>query len=158
MTDEVFEAFLGSPEERRQAIQVNTYGGHPVACAAGQANLRILLEEDLTGNSREVGAYLKHRLEGLMDRHRVIGEVRGRGLLVGVELVRDRETREPVSEAFMGRVVAETQKRGVIVGRSTFSARFLGNTVNLSPPLCLTRDEADRIVAAIDGALGELHP
>ena len=124
----------------------STFGGNPVACAASLATIR-LLREGLVRNAETVGAHLMAGVRGLMDRHPIVGDVRGRGLMIGIELVRDRETKERAT-AERDRVVRECFARGLLV---------LGagpNAIRLSPPLVLTREHADTAVAILDQALG----
>jgi taurine-pyruvate aminotransferase len=103
-----------------------------------------------------MGDYLMDQLNGLMDKHEIIGEVRGKGLFVGAELVKDRGTREPVDESVAVAVVADCLKQGVMIGRTNRSLAKYNNTLCLSPALICTRDDIDEIVAAIDVALGNL--
>ena len=91
----VFDSFLGEASENRQVAQVNTYGGHPVSAAVALRNIEIMQAEKLVEHSAEMGSYLLEGLRSLM-RHAVVGDVRGKGLLLGVELVKDRATKEPV--------------------------------------------------------------
>ena len=88
-----------------------------------------------------------------MERHAVIGDVRGRGLFAGAELVADRETREPMAEGMVQKVVAEANARGVIIGMTNRSLPGFNNTLCFSPALIATADEIDRITDAVDGAL-----
>ena len=123
----------------------STFGGNPVSCAAALATLE-LLRDGLMANAADVGAYLQDRLRTLMDVHPLIGDVRGRGLMIGVELVRDRVTKERATTE-RDRVVQETFRRGVLV---------LGagaNAIRLSPPLVLTRAQADVVVEIFDQSL-----
>jgi taurine-pyruvate aminotransferase len=152
VADAVFEAFLGEPEEKRHAIQVNTYGGHAAACAVGLANIDILMEERLADRAAETGAYLLDRLKALLD-HPHVGEVRGKGLLIGIELVADKATRAPVPQRVTNAVGARCMKEGLLVGRSVGAAGHLGNCITLSPPLILTRSEADRIAEVLKTAI-----
>jgi taurine-pyruvate aminotransferase len=91
-----------------------------------------------------------------MDKHEVIGEVRGKGLFVGAELVKDRATREPVDESVAAAVVADCLKQGVMIGRTARSLPKHNNTLCLSPALICTRDDIDEIITAMDVALGNL--
>ncbi len=150
----VFESFLGEPSENRQVAQVNTYGGHPVAAAVAARNIEILIEEKLADRAAEMGAYLRDGLRTLM-RHPHVGDVRGKGLLIGIELVKDRASKEPVSPAQIGAVVDFCKESGVLVGRSNGGRRY-GGVVNISPPLVITRAECDRIVETMDRALATL--
>src|SRR5690606_22991524 len=140
-TSEVFEAFLGDPGQGREAVQVNTWGGHAAAAAAGLANLKIMEEEDLPGRAAEVGAYLLDGLKTLLDIP-IVGDVRGKGLLCGVELVEDKESKKPLDGARVQAVIQGAMARGVIFARSGGAGGGLGNTVCISPPLVLTREEA----------------
>jgi 4-aminobutyrate aminotransferase len=124
----------------------STFGGNPVACAASLATID-LLRTSLMQNSAEVGAYLQDLLQGLMDKHPIIGEVRGRGLMIGVELVRDRVTKERATDE-RNRVVNECFKRGMLIlgaGR---------NAIRFSPPLILSKAQAATAVEIFDQALG----
>ena len=106
-----------------------------------------LLRSALIANAADVGAHLQDRLKGLMDKHAIIGDVRGKGLMIGVELVRDRQTKERATEE-RNRLVEECFRRGLLVlgaGR---------NAIRLSPPLVLTRAQADTAVGILDQALG----
>jgi 4-aminobutyrate aminotransferase len=127
----------------------STFGGNPVACAASLATLR-LLREALIKNSATVGEYLMAGAKELMNKHRLIGDVRGRGLMIGIELVRDRETKERATSE-RDAVVHEAFKRGLLVlgaGR---------NAIRLSPPLVLTKQQADTALAILDEALGAVE-
>ena len=100
----VFDSFYGDPAENRQVAQVNTYGGHPVASAVALRNIEIMEAERLADRAAEMGAYLLDGLRGLMDP-KVVGDVRGKGLLIGVELVKDRATKEQLDAAQLASVV-----------------------------------------------------
>jgi 4-aminobutyrate aminotransferase len=123
----------------------STFGGNPVSAAAALSTIR-LLKESLIANAALVGARLAEGIRGLMDRHPLIGDVRGRGLMIGVELVRDRTTKERAVEE-RARLLQEMYRRGVLVlgaGR---------NAVRFSPPLVMTTDQADAVVSILDEAL-----
>jgi 4-aminobutyrate aminotransferase-like enzyme len=140
----------------RQVFQISTYGGHPVAAAVARRNIEIIQQEQLVKASADNGAYL---LDGLrtLARHPWVGDVRGKGLLAGVELVRDRQTKEAAPADVIKKVVDFCRRNGVLVGRSG-GGRHLGNTIQLSPPLVITRSEIDRVVTVLDRALTELGP
>jgi adenosylmethionine-8-amino-7-oxononanoate aminotransferase len=152
--NEVFDSFVGEPSANRQVFQISTYGGHPVAAAVALRNVQILLEEKLVERSAENGAYLLDGLRTLL-RHPWVGDVRGKGLLAGVELVRDRATKAIVSPDGIKSVVDYARRHGVIVGRSG-GGRHLGSAIVLSPPLVITRPEIDRVVSVLDAAIAEL--
>ena len=128
----------------------NTFGGNPVACAVGLAVLEVIAEERLQENALRVGTRLKHALTELMARHAIIGDVRGMGLFLGVELVLDREQLTPATEQ-AAYVVERMKELGVLIGRDGPFA----NVLKIKPPLVFTAADADRLVAALDRVLGE---
>ena len=153
--NDVFKSFYGDAAEMRQVMQVNTYGGHPVSAAVAVRNIEIMLEENLAARSAEVGAYL---LDGMttLKQHGIVGDVRGKGLLLGVELVQDKMSREPVPSASVQFVVDFCRDNGVIVGRSGGGRRY-SNTIVFSPPLIITRGECDRLVEVMGRAITALE-
>ena len=129
----------------------NTFGGNPVSCAAGAAVLEVLEKEALQEKARQTGDYLRARLRALMGRHAIIGDVRGAGLINGVELVRDRQTREPArNEAKF--IVNRLREKGVFIGLTGHRH----NTLKIRPPMVFGQQEADLLTEALDGALSEL--
>jgi len=125
-----------------------TYSGHPTACAAALAVLDIVEAEDLPGNAGKIGAQLLEHLQPLVDRYAVVGDVRGKGLMIALDLVTDKATRQPLDPAtgLATRIADEARRGGVLV-------RPIGNKIVLSPPLTLTSEEAGVIVQALDHAL-----
>ncbi len=132
----------------RQEKYFNTFGGNPVAAAAGLAVLDVIAEEGLMENARQVGDHLRRGLREIANRHAVIGDVRGAGLFTGLELVRDRESKAPAADLAVS-VINGLRDRGVLIG----AAGLHGNTLKIRPPLCFSRENADQLVEAIDGAL-----
>jgi 4-aminobutyrate aminotransferase-like enzyme len=128
----------------------STFGGNPVACAAGLAVLDVLRDEGLQENARRVGRHLIDRLRGLMDRHSLVGDVRGSGLFLGVELVRDRGLLTPAGDE-ASYVVNRLREKGVLTGTDG----PYDNVLKLRPPLILETRDADLLVAALDEVLGE---
>jgi 4-aminobutyrate aminotransferase-like enzyme len=123
----------------------STFGGNPVACAAGLAVLDVLEEERLQENARDVGTRLLAGLRGL--RHPIIGDVRGAGLFLGVELVRDRMTLEP-ADVEASSIVNHLRERGILTGVDGPHH----NVIKIRPPLVFTKEDADLFVAALDEA------
>lgn len=153
-TEAVFDAFKDDHEDPLSYFRdISTFGGCTAGPTAALANMEIIERENLLENARVMGEYLMDRLEELKSRHALIGEVRGKGLFAGVELVRDRDTREPVDERVAMEVCAHCQRNGVIIGRTNRSLVGLNNTLCLSPALISTRDDIDVIVSAIDDAI-----
>jgi 4-aminobutyrate aminotransferase-like enzyme/Ser/Thr protein kinase RdoA (MazF antagonist) len=126
----------------------STFGGNPVACAAALAVLDVIRDDDVMANVADVGAYLIGRLTDLESRHAAIGDVRGHGLMVGVELVKDRATREPAGET--ARAVVDALRHGGVLIGSTGPAE---SVLKIRPPLMFGREHADVLVEALDEAL-----
>ena len=145
---DVADAFAGEDNVFAQAL---TFGGHPVAAAAALKNIEIIESDGLVQNSAKVGAYFFAQLEALKDDHAIIGDVRGLGLMLRMELVSDRETKERLPEELnLGdRMKEKFRRRGLLLGG--------GQTINMTPPLCITQSEVDEIVGAVDGVLGEIE-
>ena len=153
-TEEVFNLFKDDPTDPLSYFRdISTFGGCAGGPAAALENMRIIEDENLLANTTAMGERLTANLRELAERHKVIGDVRGLGLFQGAELVADRTTKEPVSEALAQRVVAEAGARGVIIGVTNRSIPGLNNTLCLSPALIATPQDIDTITAAIDGAL-----
>jgi 4-aminobutyrate aminotransferase-like enzyme len=128
----------------------STFGGNPVACAAGLAVLAVLEEEHLQRNALRVGGYLMARMKALAGRHALIGDVRGSGLFLGLDLVRNRETRDPATEE-ASYVVNRLRERGVLTGTDG----PYRNVLKLRPPLIFSEADADLFLATLDAVLGE---
>lgn len=126
-----------------------TFGTHPVSCAVALANIEIIEREGLVENADRVGSYLQQRLEALMDQHPIIGGVRGKGLLLAVEMVKDRATRTPFPEpdGLADTLTAALTRNGVLCRA--------GNVINIAPPLVITEAEADELADMIGRAIGE---
>ncbi len=151
-TEEIFEAI--NAEGEPGFLQVNTYGGHPAACAAALKNLDILTAEALPARAREVGAHLGGLLRSLSDIP-CVGDVRGVGLIWGVELI--EEDGAPLSTAATSRVLAYAKEGGVIFGKNAGIAAGPANTVTISPPLVITEEEAGRVASVLGDALRRLQ-
>lgn len=136
-TPEVADAFPG--------LTFSTFGGNPVSCAVGLAVISVIEEDDLRTNARVVGDYLKKRMLELQEKHEAIGDVRGMGLMLGIELVKDRKTKEPNPEAVL-RVFEETKRRGVLIGKGG----LYGNVIRTGLMLNSTKDTVDRLVGVLD--------
>jgi 4-aminobutyrate aminotransferase len=123
---------------------LSTFGGNPIACAAALANIAVLQEEKLIENAALRGAELLARCQGMQEKCRLIGDVRGRGLMIGLELVRDLKTKEPAPTEAKA-VRAKMRERGILVG----VGGIFGNVVRLQPPLSITSEECDRAATAL---------
>jgi alanine-glyoxylate transaminase / (R)-3-amino-2-methylpropionate-pyruvate transaminase len=131
-----------------QRVHFNTYGGNPVSMAAGLAVLDVIDEDGLQENCRVVGALLRTGLERLARGHALVGDVRGMGLMLGVELVRDRATREPAKQETLA-VLERARELGVLLGKGGLD----GNVLRIKPPMCITAEDADFAIDVLDRAL-----
>lgn len=147
----IFDRFLNDPadpDERMHFFRdISTYAGCAGVMAASLENIRIMEAEGLVENSRVMGEYLLDRLRELLD-HPAVGDVRGKGLFCGVELVIDKQGKIPPSEGQMGAVVDAVKAEGVLLGRTNSSLPGLNTTLYYAPALVMTKDQADRMVDA----------
>jgi alanine-glyoxylate transaminase/(R)-3-amino-2-methylpropionate-pyruvate transaminase len=131
-----------------QRTHFNTFGGNPVCMAAGLAVLDVIDEDGLQENSKVIGKRLKDGLKSLMNEHDLIGDVRGMGLMLGVEMVRDRATKEPAKAETL-QILEETRNMGVLIGKGGID----GNVIRIKPPMCITAEDADYALEVIHRAL-----
>jgi alanine-glyoxylate transaminase/(R)-3-amino-2-methylpropionate-pyruvate transaminase len=132
-------------------IHFNTFGGNPVVCAQGRAVLEVIDREGLQANCLKVGAHLKAGLERLASRHALIGDIRGLGLMLGVELVKDRTTKEPAKDECAA-VFEACKDMGLLIGKGG----LWGNTLRIKPPMIVSASDADFMLAVLDEALGSV--
>jgi len=133
-------------------VYFNTFGGNPVSAAVGMAVLDVFEEEHVQRNVQEVGRHLRSRLQELAQKHSLIGEVRGLGLFLGIEMVKDRETREPATiEALT--IAERMREEGVLLGCTGRS----GNVVKIRPPLVFSRENADFLTDTLDRVMSRLE-
>jgi alanine-glyoxylate transaminase/(R)-3-amino-2-methylpropionate-pyruvate transaminase len=133
----------------KSRLHFNTFGGNPVSVTQGLATLEVIDSEKIQQNAQGVGAHLMDRLRELEERQPLIGQVRGLGLMLGVELVRDRHTKEPATTE-AAEVVELCKERGLLVGKGG----LFGNTLRIKPPMCLTKADADFLADCLDEVLG----
>lgn len=132
-----------------QKVHFNTFGGNPVVSAIGQAVLEVIERENLQANCLALGRHLLAGLEKLKARHAVIGDVRGQGLMIGIEFVKDRVTKEPGRE-ICAQVVENARELGLLLGKGGLWSQ----TIRIAPPMCITKADADFILAVLDEAIG----
>jgi alanine-glyoxylate transaminase/(R)-3-amino-2-methylpropionate-pyruvate transaminase len=132
-------------------IHFNTFGGNPVSCAIGKAVLEVIQREDLQQNCLEIGDHLMTGFKDLMARHDIIGNVRGKGLMTGIELVKDRHSKEPAT-AECARVWERTKELGLLIGKGG----FYSNVLRIKPPMCITRADVNFLIEVLDIAFSEL--
>jgi alanine-glyoxylate transaminase / (R)-3-amino-2-methylpropionate-pyruvate transaminase len=133
----------------KNRLHFNTFGGNPISMTQGLATLEVIEAENIQQNALRVGTHLKDRLRDLQERQPLIGEVRGLGLMLGVELVRDRDTREPATKETAD-VLELCKERGLLLGKGGLD----GNVLRIKPPMCLTKDDADFLADCLDEVLG----
>jgi len=150
----IFEAFHGEPGDLSHFRHINTYGAHPVATAVGLRNIEIMEREGLFDRAVKTGDALLSRLRGLED-HPNVGEVRGRGLLIGIELVANKETRAPMVTAQSASVVARCARDGVLIGRNANTTPGHDNVLMLAPPYVISGDETDVLASTLENAIRE---
>ena len=154
ITEEVFEKFKDDPSDPLSYFRdISTFGGCTAGPAAAIENMRIIEDEGLLQNTVNMGERMVGNLTDLMEKHAVIGDVRGKGLFCGAELVSDRATKEPVDEKQAQAVVADCMAQGVIIGVTNRSLPGFNNTLCFSPALISTPDDIDQITDAVDRAL-----
>ncbi|MGB7431071.1 MAG: aminotransferase class III-fold pyridoxal phosphate-dependent enzyme [Ahrensia sp.] len=153
-TEKVFDMFKDDPSDPMSYFRdISTFGGCTAGPAAALENMRIIEDENLLDNTKAMGERLMNNLRNLEQKHAVIGQVRGKGLFCGAELVADRTTREPADEKKVQAVVADCMQQGLIIGATNRSVPGFNNTLCLSPALIATGDDIDAITDGIDQAL-----
>jgi 4-aminobutyrate aminotransferase len=138
--------------DKLQGLTISTFGGNPVSCAAALATIQVMEEEASPAHVEEVGAHLRRGLEALQDKYPLIGDVRGLGLMQGVELVRDRQSKEPATKE-IAHLFEATRQRGLLIGKGG----LYGNTLRITPPLIASQDDVDRALEILDYAFAEVQ-
>ena len=133
-----------------KGLTISTFGGNPVTCVAAKATIDVIEEDKLLDNVELVGNHFRQGLEALKDKHIVIGDVRGMGLMQGIELVKDRRTKEPAPE-LTSEVLERTRANGLLVGKGGLYA----NVIRMSPPLNISKADVDQALATLDKSLTE---
>ena len=156
-TEEVFDLFKDDSSDPMNYFRdISTFGGCTAGPAAALENMRIIEDEDLMSNTLTMGERMMNNLHALAEKHAVIGDVRGKGLFIGAELVSDRTSKEAMDEKMVGAVVADCMAQGVIIGATNRSIPGRNNTLCFSPALIATADDIDHITNAVDQALGRV--
>jgi len=151
---DIYEVFKGT-ETYAHFRHVNTFGGHPASCAVALKNLEIMESEDLVNRSEKLGAILKNALQEL-ENHPYVGHIRGKGLLVGIELVEDKVTKKPIAPEKINKVINDCKEKGLIIGKNGDTVAGFNNVITLAPPLCLTNDDLNFLVETLKQAIWNL--
>jgi taurine-pyruvate aminotransferase len=154
-TEDIFKAFLHDPADKLAYFRdISTYGGCAAACTAALENMKIIEEENLLSNVTAMGAYLLDGLKGLLT-HPNVGDVRGKGLLCGVEFVEDKKSKKPLPESKVIQIVGEAAAQGVLLGRTNRSFPGLNNIINMAPAYVVTKADIDAIVSTLRQAIAK---
>ena len=132
-------------------LHFNTYGGNPVSMAAGLATLDVMLEEDLQSRCHEIGGHLLDGLKHLVSSHDIVGDARGQGLMLGLELVTDSKSMAPNGPA-TAQVHERAKEFGLLLGKGGLK----GNVLRIKPPMCITRADCDFAIEVLDRCLSEV--
>jgi alanine-glyoxylate transaminase/(R)-3-amino-2-methylpropionate-pyruvate transaminase len=143
-THKIAQSLLGK-------VHFNTFGGNPVVSAIGKAVLEVIEKDNLQANALKLGAYIHAGLAKLKEKHKVIGDVRGQGLMVGIEMVKDRVTKVPAS-AECAAVLEKARDLGLLIGKGG----LWGQTIRFAPPMCLTQADADFLLEVLDESFASL--
>ncbi|XP_045427549.1 alanine--glyoxylate aminotransferase 2, mitochondrial isoform X3 [Pipistrellus kuhlii] len=135
----------------KSVLHFNTFGGNPMACAIASAVLEVIKEEKLQENSLEVGTYLLLKLAELRDEFEIIGDVRGKGLMVGIEMVKDKASRQPLPREEVNQIHEGCRRMGLIIGRGG----LFSQTFRIAPSLCVTKPEVDFAVDVFRAAVSQ---
>lgn len=151
---EIFEAFKGT-EEYDHFRHVNTFGGNPAACALALKNLEIMEKENLIEKAAQLGKRLETEMAELID-HPNVGDIRCKGLLMGIELVEDKLTKAPASPEKVNKVIAACKVKGLIIGKNGDTVAGFNNVLTLCPPLSITEDDFNFIVKTVKEAMVQI--
>ena len=127
----------------------STFGGNPLSCAAALASIDAIIEEDMPANAAKVGAYMLKRLQEMQMGHKMLDDVQGRGLMIGAEIVADKNSRKPASDEVLNKIQAACTERRVLIGRGG----LYYNRIRLQPPLCITMEQAERAMDVLNEVL-----
>lgn len=152
---EIYEAFAGN-EEYDFFRHVNTFGGSPAACAVALKNIEIMENENLFARSEEMGAIIHAELQERLKDHPNVGDIRGKGLLIGIELVSDKNSKAPLNATDVNKVIALCKEQGLIIGKNGVTVAGFNNVLALSPPLIISLEEKDLIVETFTNAVNAL--
>src|SRR5262249_11830467 len=142
-TSEIADSFQG--------LTISTFGGNPVTAVAARATIEVIEEEELRENAHAVGAHLRQNLEGLQEKYPLIGDVRGMGLMQALELVKDRETKEPAPDE-TAQLMERARDHGLLIGKGG----LYGNVIRLAPPLNISRADVDEAIRLLGKSLAEV--
>ncbi|MGM0851433.1 MAG: aspartate aminotransferase family protein [Bacillota bacterium] len=153
---EVYEEFKGS-EEYDYFRHINTFGGNPAACALALKNIEIMESEKLFERSADLGEKALNTLKNHLQDHQYVGNVRGKGLLIGIEMVSDKETKEPLDVSKVNEVIGYCKQKGVIIGKNGATVAGYNNVLTLSPPLNIEDEDLDLLLSTVMDGIKQLQ-
>ena len=153
---EIYEAFMESGDYD-YFRHVNTFGGHPASCALALKNLEVMEQEQLFERSALKGEEILLSLQARLNTHPLVGDVRGKGLLIGIELVKDKLTKEPLEIESVNKAIAVCKEKGVLIGKNGTTVAGFNNVLLLSPPLSIPDDDIDIVISTLVEAIQEIN-
>lgn len=145
---EIYEAFKGA-EEYDYFRHINTFGGNPAACALALKNIEMIENEHLVERSKKLGIYMKQTLASLLTKHQYVGDLRGKGMLIGIELVKDKVTKSPLEPEIVNKVIAGCKEKGLIIGKNGATVAGYNNVLSLAPPLNIGEQDIEFLIKTI---------
>jgi 4-aminobutyrate aminotransferase-like enzyme len=142
----------GELADKFQGLTISTFGGNPVTSVAARAVIEVIEEEKLLENTYVVGGYFRSKLEGLKEKYPLIGDVRGMGMMQALELVKDRETKEPAPQAAT-QLLERARENGLLIGKGGLS----GNVIRMAPPMNISKADVDEGIRLLDKSLSEVR-
>ncbi|WP_201713897.1 aspartate aminotransferase family protein [Rossellomorea arthrocnemi] len=152
---EIYEEFKGS-EEYDYFRHINTFGGNPAACALALKNIEIMEDEKLFERSADLGEKALNTLKNHLQEHPYVGDVRGKGLLIGIEMVTHKDTKEPLDLDKVNAVIGYCKKEGIIIGKNGATVAGFNNVLTVSPPLNIEEEDLDRLVSTVIEGIQQL--
>ena len=153
--EEIYEAFKGK-DSYDHFRHINTFGGNPASCALALKNLEIMEREKLFDRSQELGEKLKRQLTERLSTHSNVGDIRGKGLLIGIEFVEDKRTKKPLAVGELNKVIGYCKSKGVIIGKNGDTVAGYNNVLTIAPPLMIEEKDIDLLVETIAEGLSNL--
>ncbi len=153
--EEIYEAFKGK-DSYDHFRHINTFGGNPASCALALKNLEIMEREKLFDRSQELGEKLKRQLIEQLSSHTNVGDIRGKGLLIGIELVEDKRTKKPLAVGELNKVIGYCKSKGVIIGKNGDTVAGYNNVLTMAPPLMIEEKDIDLLVDTIVEGISQL--
>lgn len=150
----VFRKNIVAPELEEDPYHVYTNQGIPLSCAAASAVVDIVVQEDIPGKAEKIGKFWYENLKALQDKHSIIGDIRGKGIFIGVELVKDRKTKERASQEAL-QILRQCQERGVLLAISNKPG--VGNVIKIKPPMIITEELSGQALKVFDEVLGQVE-